>query len=50
LAAKAAQRHAGVRFLVTAPLGLHPLMADIMRQRISECLESAKSGGLRPIF
>jgi sirohydrochlorin ferrochelatase len=49
LAAEAAVRHPGVRFLVTAPLGLHPLMVQIMRQRIAECLESAKSGELRPI-
>jgi sirohydrochlorin ferrochelatase len=49
LAAEAAARHPGVRFLVTAPLGLHPLLADVMRQRIAECLESAKSGELRRI-
>ena len=38
LAAEAAQKHAGVPFLVTAPLGLHPLMAEIMSQRIEYCL------------
>jgi len=38
LAAAAAQRHAGVRYLVTAPFGLHPLMSEIMRQRIEHCL------------
>ncbi len=39
LAAEAATRHPNVPFLVTAPLGLHPLMAEIMQQRIARCLE-----------
>jgi sirohydrochlorin ferrochelatase len=39
LARQAAARHPGVPFLVTAPLGLHPLMAEIMQQRIARCLE-----------
>jgi sirohydrochlorin ferrochelatase len=38
LAAAAAQRHPGVRYLVTAPFGLHPLMSEVMRQRIEHCL------------
>jgi sirohydrochlorin ferrochelatase len=38
LAAEAAAKHPGVPFLVTAPLGLHPLMAEIMSQRIEYCL------------
>lgn len=38
LVAEAAQKHPGVPFLVTAPLGLHPLMAEIMSQRIEYCL------------
>jgi hypothetical protein len=38
LAAAAASKHAGIRFLVTAPFGLHPLMANVMRQRIDHCL------------
>jgi sirohydrochlorin ferrochelatase len=38
LAAAAASKHRGVRYLVTAPFGLHPLMADVMRQRIEHCL------------
>jgi sirohydrochlorin ferrochelatase len=38
LAAVAARQHPGVRYLVTAPFGLHPLMADIMRRRIEHCL------------
>ena len=38
LAAAAARKHPGVRYLVTAPFGLHPLMAEVMRQRIEHCL------------
>lgn len=38
LTAAAARKHPGVRYLVTAPFGLHPLMADVMRQRIEHCL------------
>ena len=41
LAAAAAANHAGVEYLVTAPLGLHPLVAEVMRQRISHCLDHA---------
>src|SRR4051812_43327226 len=38
LASAAAKNHPGVRYLVTAPFGLHPLMAEVMRQRIFHCL------------
>jgi sirohydrochlorin ferrochelatase len=38
LVAAAASKHAGIRYLVTAPFGLHPLMAEVMRQRIDHCL------------
>jgi len=38
LAAAAAQKHPHVPFLVTAPLGPHPLMAQIMSERIEDCL------------
>lgn len=38
LAAEAARKHPDVPFLVTAPLGLHPLMAEIMSERIEDCL------------
>jgi sirohydrochlorin ferrochelatase len=38
LAAAAAANHPGIRHVVTAPLGLHPLMAEIMRERIAESL------------
>ena len=42
LAAAAAAEHPGTRFLVTEPLGLHPLMADVIRERIEECLADAR--------
>jgi len=38
LAAAAARNHPGIRYLVTAPFGLHPLMAEVMQQRIAHCL------------
>jgi sirohydrochlorin ferrochelatase len=38
LAAAAAANHPGVRYLVTAPFALHPLMAEVMKQRIAHCL------------
>ena len=42
LSAAAAEKHPGVRFLVTAPLALHPLMSEIIRQRIEHCLARAE--------
>ena len=42
LAAAAAKNHPGVRYLVTAPFGLHPLMAEIMQQRILHCLAHSR--------
>jgi len=45
LAAEAAQAHAGVKFLVTAPLGLHELMLQVIDQRIANCLQHAASDG-----
>ncbi|NIL95617.1 MAG: cobalamin biosynthesis protein CbiX [Planctomycetales bacterium] len=45
LAAAAAERQEGVSFLVTAPLGLHPRMADVIQQRIEDCLAHASGEG-----
>ena len=42
LVADAASRHPGVHYLVTAPFGLHPLMAEVMRQRIEHCLAHSR--------
>ena len=41
LAAEAAGRHPGVRFLVTAPLGPHPLLMEIVEDRVRQCLRHA---------
>ncbi len=41
LVAQAARSFPDVRYLVTAPLGLHPLMLQIMQQRIGQCLQRA---------
>lgn len=38
LTSEAAEQHKGVRFLVTAPLGIDALMAQIMNKRIQHCL------------
>ena len=45
LTAKAAAEHPGVQYLVTAPLGLHRLMAKIMDQRIRHCLACVRGEG-----
>ena len=41
LAAAAAANHPGVRHLVTSPIGVHALMANIIADRISQCLAHA---------
>jgi sirohydrochlorin ferrochelatase len=38
LTAAAARQHPGILYLVTAPFALHPLMAEVMRERINHCL------------
>jgi sirohydrochlorin ferrochelatase len=43
LVADAARSHPGVRYLVTAPFGMHPLMAQVIRERIGHCLAHAES-------
>lgn len=40
LAAEAAAAHPGVKYLVTAPFGLHPLMSAVIQERIAEGLSS----------
>jgi sirohydrochlorin ferrochelatase len=43
LVAEAAEPHAaaGVRYLVTAPLGLHPLVMQVIDDRVTHCLARA---------
>ncbi len=38
LTAEAAQAHPGIHYIVTAPIGLHPLMCDLIGSRIDHCL------------
>ena len=42
LAAAAAGNHPGVRYLVTAPFGLHPLMSQVIQQRIEQCVSRSQ--------
>jgi sirohydrochlorin ferrochelatase len=46
LTSEAARNHPGVAFMVTAPLGLHPLMNQLIEARIDYCLQHA--GGDAP--
>ena len=41
LTAGAAHSHPGVEFMVAAPLGLHPLIAQVIESRIDHCLAHA---------
>lgn len=45
LAAEAARHHPGLRYLVTAPQGLHPLISQIIQDRIDQCLHHATDAG-----
>ncbi len=38
LVEEAAARHPGVDYLVVAPFGLHPLMAEVVNARVEHCL------------
>jgi len=44
LAAEAAGRHRNVRYIVTAPLGAHPLLMDVVEDRVRHCLAHAVGG------
>ena len=46
LTAEAAARHPGIAFMVTAPIGLHPMMLQVIDQRIAHCLQH--TGGHAP--
>jgi sirohydrochlorin ferrochelatase len=45
LASAACERHPGVRYLVTAPLGPHPLLGVIVGQRIEHCVAHVRGEG-----
>lgn len=38
LAAEAAEKHPNVPYVVTHPIGLHPLMVEVIRSRLEECM------------
>ncbi|XP_068336979.1 sirohydrochlorin ferrochelatase, chloroplastic-like [Pyrus communis] len=38
LTAEAAKEHPGVSYMVTAPLGLHHLLVDVLNDRINHCI------------
>ncbi|KAK1441298.1 hypothetical protein QVD17_07145 [Tagetes erecta] len=38
LTAEASKDHPGVSYMITAPLGLHPLLTDVVDDRIRHCL------------
>jgi sirohydrochlorin ferrochelatase len=42
---EAAGRHPGVELLVTAPVGLHPLMHEVVRERVDQCARHADGTG-----
>jgi sirohydrochlorin ferrochelatase len=42
LTKQAASKHTGVEFLVGAPIGLHPLMVDLIQSRVEHCLSHAE--------
>ncbi len=46
LTAEAAAKHPGVKFMVTAPIGLHPAMAGVIASRLEHCVSHA--GGTAP--
>ncbi|XP_052194895.1 sirohydrochlorin ferrochelatase, chloroplastic isoform X2 [Diospyros lotus] len=39
LTAEAAKEHQGVSYIITAPLGLHELLVDVVNDRIKHCLD-----------
>ncbi|KAI4350661.1 hypothetical protein L6164_005094 [Bauhinia variegata] len=41
LTAQAAKEHLGVSYIITAPLGLHELLVDVVNDRIKHCLSHA---------
>lgn len=45
LAGKAAASHPGIRYLVTAPLGLHELILQVIDERIDGCLARVMGRG-----
>ena len=42
---EAAAAHPGVKYLISAPIGLHPLMAEVIDSRLRHCLAHVNEGG-----
>ena len=42
---EASSRHPGVALCVTAPVGLHPLMHEVVRERVAQCTRHADGEG-----
>lgn len=42
---EASHRHPGVELCVTAPVGLHPLMREVVRERLEQCTRHADGAG-----
>lgn len=45
LVADAAREHEGVKYLISAPIGLHPLMTEVIDSRVRHCLAHINEGG-----
>jgi sirohydrochlorin ferrochelatase len=45
LAAEAARHHPGVQYLITAPIGLHSHMTQVIGDRVRQCLDRAVRDG-----
>ena len=45
LAAQAARQYPGVSYLVTAPIGRHPRMTDVISDRVQQCIQHATETG-----
>ncbi|MEI8335593.1 MAG: CbiX/SirB N-terminal domain-containing protein [Actinomycetes bacterium] len=47
LTQEAADRHPGVEWLVTAPIGLHSLMGEVLAATVEGCIKAASGDGER---
>lgn len=45
LVAEAAREHEDVKYLISAPIGLHPLMTEVIDSRVRHCLAHINDGG-----
>jgi len=45
LTREAAQKHPGVEFMVTAPLGMHPSIQNVIEARLGHCIDHAGGEG-----